>query len=91
MRTIKPLDMETILGSVRKTGRLVLTNEGPTTGNVMAEIVCRIAEEAHGALKAAPVRVCCPDTPIPFAPHLEDAWLVQQNDISTGIMKAMGK
>ena len=91
LRTIKPLDMETILASVRKTGRLVLTNEGPTTGNVMAEIVCRIAEEAHGALKAAPVRVCCPDTPIPFAPHLEDAWLVQQNDISAGIMKAMGK
>jgi len=91
LRTIKPLDMETILASVRKTGRLVLTNEGPKTGNIMAEIVCRVAEAAYDVLKAAPIRVCCPDTPIPFAPNLEDAWLVQQNDIAAGIMKIMNK
>ena len=81
--------MDTILASVRKTGRLVLTNEGPKTGNITAEIVCRVAE-AGVALKAAPVRVCCPDTPVPFAPNLEDAWLVQSGDIAAGIMKVMG-
>ena len=91
LRTIKPLDMETILKSVRKTGRLVLTNEGPTTGNVMSEIVCRAAEQAVDSFKAPPVRVCCPDTPIPMAPNLEDAWLVQPGDIAAGIRKALGK
>ena len=91
LRTVKPLDTETILASVRKTGRLVLTNEGPTTGNIKAEIVCRVAEQAYNVLKAAPVRVCCPDTPIPFAPNLEDTWLIQSDDIARGILKAMGK
>lgn len=91
LRTIKPLDMDTVLTSVRKTGRLVLTNEGPKTGNVMAEIVCRIAEAGVDMLKTSPVRVCCPDTPVPFAPNLEDAWLVQSGDIAAGIKKVMEK
>ena len=91
LRTVRPLDMETILTSVRKTGRLVLTNEAPVTGNIMAEIVCRVTEQAYGALKAAPVRVCAPDVPIPFAPNLEDAWMIQPDTIAAGIKKALGK
>ena len=89
LRTIRPLDMETIIASVRKTGRLVLTNEGPKTGNIMAEIACGVAEEAFDALKAPPIRVCSPDTPVPFAPNLEDAWMIEPKDIADGIQKAM--
>lgn len=90
-RTIKPLDMETIMTSVRKTGRVVLTNEAPVTGNIMSEIASLIVEEGFDILKTAPVKVCGPDTPIPFAPALEDEWLVSPEQIAAGVMKAMGK
>jgi pyruvate dehydrogenase E1 component beta subunit len=88
-RSIKPLDMKTILESVRKTKRVVLVNEAPETGNAMAEIGLRIVENAFADLKAAPVRVCGPDTPVPFSPAIEDLWIRSEKDISEGVRKAL--
>jgi pyruvate dehydrogenase E1 component beta subunit len=72
-RTLVPLDEQTILESVRKTGRVVVTDETPRSCGVAAELVARIVEQAWPALKAPPRRVTTPDVPIPFSEPLETA------------------
>lgn len=89
LRSVKPLDMDTILKSVKKTGKVVLTNESPSTGNIMSEISTRIVAGAFADLKAAPVKVCAPDTPIPFATNLEDAWLRNEKDLVAAVKELM--
>lgn len=88
-RSLKPLDMDTIIDSVKKTHRLVLVNEAPKTANALVEIGFQVVENALEHLEAAPVRVCAPDTPIPFSPALEDIWLRDEDDIIAGVKKAM--
>lgn len=88
-RSLKPLDKPTIFKSVRKTGHLVVVNEGCRTGNALNEVVTLCAEECLDALKGRVVRVTGPDTPIPFSPKLEDMWLVQVDDIIQGVLKAL--
>jgi pyruvate dehydrogenase E1 component beta subunit len=64
-RTLVPLDRETILASVAKTGRVVITHEAPQTAGFGAEIAAVVAEEAFGSLKAPVKRVCARDMPVP--------------------------
>jgi pyruvate dehydrogenase E1 component beta subunit len=70
-RTLVPLDEETILASVRKTGRLVVADECPLRCSVASEIAATVAERAWEALKAPPRRVARVDVPTPFSPPLE--------------------
>lgn len=70
-RTLAPLDKHTIIGSVKKTGRLVVVSEDCKTAGVSAEIAAVVAEEAIDYLDAPIKRVAEPDTPIPFSPPLE--------------------
>jgi len=70
-RTLVPLDKETILNSVKKTGRVVIVTEDCKTAGVSAEIAAIIAEEALDYLDAPIKRVTTPDVPIPFSPSLE--------------------
>ena len=86
--TLKPLDTKTILASVEKTGRLIVSNEGYTTGNALNEVVARVAEKGFDFLRAPILRVCGPDTPIPFG-FLEDKWIVSVDRIVDGIRKVM--
>jgi pyruvate dehydrogenase E1 component beta subunit len=88
-RSLKPLDTKTIIDSVKKTGRVVLVSEAPEFGNALTEVGLQISELALGELKAAPVRVCGPNRPIPFSPVLEKQWLVNEEDIIEGIRKAL--
>jgi pyruvate/2-oxoglutarate/acetoin dehydrogenase E1 component len=74
---------------VKKTKRIVLVNEAPKTANALTEIGLRVTEEAFDYLEAPPVRVCAPDTPIPFSPVLEDEWIRKESDIIEGIKKAL--
>jgi len=86
--SLKPLDMETILNSVAKTGRLIVSNEGYTTGNALNEVIARVAEKGFDFLKAPMLRACSPDTPIPFG-ALEDKWAVSAEKIADCIRKVM--
>ncbi len=70
-RTLVPLDKETIINSVKKTGRVVIVTEDCKTAGVSAEIAAVIAEEALDYLDAPIKRVANPDVPIPFSPPLE--------------------
>ena len=71
-RTLVPLDKETIINSVKKTGRVVIVTEDCKTAGVSAEIAAVIAEEALDYLDAPIKRVANPDVPIPFSPPLEN-------------------
>jgi acetoin:2,6-dichlorophenolindophenol oxidoreductase subunit beta len=72
-RTLVPLDEATILRSVRKTGRLVVSDETPRSCGVAAELLARVVESGWDALKAPPMRVTTPDVPIPYSGPLEQA------------------
>jgi pyruvate/2-oxoglutarate/acetoin dehydrogenase E1 component len=74
LRTLRPLDAETILASVRKTNRVVVVEEGPLTGGWAGEVLALVAEHALGYLDDA-WRIATPNTPIPYSPPLEDAFL----------------
>lgn len=71
-RTIVPLDEETILASVRKTGRAIVIDEGCQSYGVTAEIASRISEKAFYYLDAPVQRIGAMDVPVPFSPPLED-------------------
>lgn len=81
IRTLKPLDMETVAGSVKKTGRAVIVHEACLTGGFGAELAARIQEELFDDLKAPIKRVAAKDVPIPFSPPLEDYVLPQAADV----------
>jgi len=74
-RTTSPLDEDTILESVAKTGRLVVVDESPPRCSLAADIAAMVAEKGFASLKAAPRTVTCPHAPVPFAPALEDAYV----------------
>jgi len=75
LRTLKPLDQEAILASVRKTSRALVLSEEQSTGSVAGEVAARIAEHAFAWLDGPVARLCCPDTPVPYSPTLEEAYL----------------
>ena len=81
--TLLPLDAETILDSVRRTGRLVIVHEDSLTGGWGAEVAARAAEQCFGDLVAPVRRIAALDAPIPFAPVLEDAVLPSVDRIKT--------
>jgi len=80
-RTLAPLDVETILESVGKTGRFLVVHEAPVQGGVGAEIVRRVVEEGMGLLKAPPKVLGSRHIPMPYSPPLEDAVIPQVADI----------
>ena len=86
-RTISPLDSNTILKSVRKTGRLVVVHEAMANCGIGAEIIARVSEASVGILKAAPVRITPPFAPSPFSPSLEKAYLPDAEMIVAAVKK----
>ena len=89
LRTLKPLDVETLVGSVRKTGRLVVVTEAARTGSVASEVVARVCDEAFAALRSPPVRVTAKDVPMPYSAPLERAVLPQVEDVVAGVNAAL--
>ncbi len=84
-RTIKPLDIETIVESVKKTQRVVVVNEGCRTGGFTSECAARIMDEAFDYLDAPIVRLSGNDTPIPAAKGLEAALIPQEEDVIAAV------
>jgi pyruvate/2-oxoglutarate/acetoin dehydrogenase E1 component len=88
-RTLAPLDIETILASVQKTGRLVVAHEAMITGGVGAEIAAQVGYRALDYLEAPIERVGAKDTPIPFSPILEREILPDDKDIVEAVYRVM--
>ena len=85
LRTIMPWDRKAVLESVEKTSKVIVLHEDTRTGGFGGEIAATIAEEAFEQLDAPVRRITAPDTPVPFAPTLEKAFLPQVDDVVAGI------
>jgi pyruvate dehydrogenase E1 component beta subunit len=90
-RTLEPLDLDTIVRSVRKTGRLVVVDEDTERCGVGAEIGAQVMEAAFDALKAPPARVANPNLPVPYSPPLERAVLPSEGRIRQAILGTLDR
>jgi len=90
-RTLVPFDLETIVGSIRKTGRLIVVDEGSRRCGAARDIASAVTEAAFDYLDAAPGIVTPPDTPVPFAPTLFNAWMPGPGDVAAEIRRVVGR
>jgi acetoin:2,6-dichlorophenolindophenol oxidoreductase subunit beta len=88
-RTLVPMDMETILNSVAKTGRLVLVDNAHRTCNAGAEIAAMVTENGFSYLRKPIVRLSTPDVPIPFSPALEKLVYIRKDDIVSAVKRVL--
>jgi len=84
LRTLRPLDVPTVLASVQKTNRVVVVEEGPLTGGWAGEVLARVTEEGLGDLDDA-WRIATAESPVPYSPPLEDAFLPNAARIASEI------
>jgi 2-oxoisovalerate dehydrogenase E1 component beta subunit len=87
LRTILPLDEEAILATAKKTSKVIVMHEATMTGGPGGEVVARIAQKAFEYLDGPIVRIAPPDTPVPYSPPLEEAFLPQVKDIVASARK----
>jgi 2-oxoisovalerate dehydrogenase E1 component beta subunit len=85
LRTVMPWDKAAVLESVRKTSKVLVLHEDTRTGGFGAEIAATIAEEAFEDLDAPVKRIAAPDSPVPFSPPLEKAFIPQVDDVAAGL------
>ena len=91
LRTIKPLDIDIIIDSVKKTNRLVVCEEGFPFSGIGSEIISQVQEKAFDWLDAPIKRVTGLDVPLPYAENLEKMSLPQENDIVNAVLKILNK
>lgn len=89
LRTIRPIDTQTILKSVAKTGRLVIADTGHRAFGISAEVSALVTESAFSNLKAAPVRIGLPDFPTPTSPALAASYYPTSVDIAVASMEVL--
>ncbi|MEI7615375.1 MAG: alpha-ketoacid dehydrogenase subunit beta [Actinomycetota bacterium] len=89
LQTLVPLDKETILASIKKTGKAVIVHEAVKTSGFGAEVAAIIADEAFSFLKSPIKRVTAPDTPIPYASKLEDEFIPNEAKIISAVKSIM--
>lgn len=85
LRTVMPWDKQAVLDSARKTSKVLVLHEDTRTGGFGAEIAATIAEEAFEHLDGPVRRIAAPDTPVPFSPPLEKAFIPQVEDVVAGL------
>jgi len=89
LRTLKPLDMDTVAASIRKTGRVVGVTEAYKTGSFISELIARINESCFDWLDAPVVRVAAADVPVPMSETLEDAAIPNVDAIVDGVRQVL--
>ena len=85
LRTLRPLDTETVLGSLAKTNRIAVVEEGPLTGGWAGEVLALVTEHGLGDIDDA-WRITTPNSPIPYSPPLEDAFLPDGERIANEVL-----
>ncbi len=89
LRTLSPLDEETIIESVENTGRLVVVDEAYPRCSIAADVASMVAEKAFASLKAPIAKVTAPHSPVPFAKVLEDAFVPSPERIGAAVMQTV--
>ncbi|HZU06056.1 MAG TPA: alpha-ketoacid dehydrogenase subunit beta [Chloroflexota bacterium] len=90
-RSLAPLDLETIVASVRKTGRVVVAHEAVLTGGIGAELAAQIQQAAFDYLDAPILRVGAPDAPVPASPRLEEAFVPGRRQLVAAVKSLLGQ
>ena len=91
LRTVRPMDYDAILNSVKKTNRLVVLEEAWPFGNVATEITYQVQTQAFDYLDAPVVKLNTADTPAPYSPVLLAEWLPNHNDVIKAVKKVLYK
>ena len=91
LRSLAPLDLETIVGSVRKTGRVVIAHEAALTGGPGAELAARLQHAAFDYLDAPIERVGAPDAPVPASPQLEEVFVPGRAEVTAAVRATLGR
>ena len=91
LRTLSPLDLDTVLESVEQTGRLVCVDEATPRCNIAADVSAQVAQQAFSSLRAGIEMVSAPHTPVPFSPVLEDAYIPSAAKVASAVRRTMGK
>ncbi|CUS35105.1 Pyruvate dehydrogenase, E1 component, beta subunit [Candidatus Nitrospira nitrosa] len=91
MRTVRPLDVESVLTSVRKTGRLIVADTAFRTGSIAGELISQVVEQAFSFLKAPPVRIASPDFPTPTSAFMAEDYYPGPQTIADAALDLMGK
>ena len=91
LQVLAPMDVDTILRSVERTGRLLIVHEGGTNGSVADVIAARVADAGFWSLDAPIRRVVPPATPVPAAPNLEDSYMIGEEQILSAIQELMAQ
>lgn len=87
LRSLKPLDMDTIANSLKRTNKLAILDESTKSGGVGATISARISEELFDLLDAPVLRLCMDDAPVPYASSMEKAVVKRGSDVVEGVYK----
>jgi pyruvate dehydrogenase E1 component beta subunit len=90
-RTTSPLDEDTILESVEKTGRLIVVDESPPRCSLAADVAGMVADRGFGSLKGPIKQVTCPHTPVPFSPTLEDEYVPNARRIEEAVRQVLSR
>lgn len=90
LRTLSPIDMDTVIESVEETGRLVCVDEANPRCSIATDVSASVARDAFKALKAPIEMVTAPHTPVPFSPTLEDLYIPSPDRIAEAVRKTMG-
>ena len=91
LRTVRPLDINTVIESVKKTNRLVVLEEAWPFGNISTEITYQVQEKAFDFLDAPVVKINTADTPAPYSPVLLEEWLPNSSDVVKAVKKVLYK
>jgi pyruvate dehydrogenase E1 component beta subunit len=91
LRTVRPMDINTIVASVKKTNRLVILEEAWPFGNVTTEIIYHVQDKAFDYLDAPVVKINTADTPAPYSPVLLAEWLPNSEDVIKAVNKVLYK
>jgi len=91
MRSVRPLDSQTVINSVKKTGRLIVADTASKTGSISAELISQVVEGAFESLKTSPIRVCSPDFPVPTASSMTKEYYPTPATIADFVLMQLGK
>jgi pyruvate dehydrogenase E1 component beta subunit len=89
LATLVPWDRATVIESARRTGRIVTVEEAPVSGGWGSEIVAAVTSEAFGSMVAPPLRITCPDVPVPYGKHLEERFAPNPQEIGVQLNEYM--
>ena len=89
LRTLSPIDWETVIESVENTGRLVVVDEAHPRCSIATDVSAYVGQNAFGALRAGAQMVTAPHTPVPFSPALEDLYIPSSTAIAAAVRKTL--